>query len=148
MTRAEHRSRWTALKEAADASSLFCTWWRRRAELDAMDRRELEHIAGDLGMTGAELKKLAAHGPHAADQLKERMRVMGITGADVEQAAHGLTRDLERTCTLCQEKGRCGRDLARQPDNPAWRGYCPNAIALTAVGNAGHHASDGWPRVD
>jgi hypothetical protein len=138
MSTAEHRSPWAVWKDAGDVPSLFCAWWRRRSELDAMDRRELEHIAGDLGMTGAELKDLAAHGPHAADQLRERMRLIGIAGADVEQVALGLMRDLERTCTRCQEKRRCGRDLARRPDDPAWGGYCPNAIALTAVKNATH----------
>jgi hypothetical protein len=142
MSRAEHRPPWTVLKEAADAPSRLRAWWRRRGELDAMDRQELERIAGDLGMSGSELQSLAARGPHAADELRERMRVLGITGADVEQTALGLMRDLERTCSYCQEKGRCRKDLAEHPDAPDWAGYCPNAIALTAVGNARHHASD------
>jgi hypothetical protein len=101
-----------------------------------MDRREVEHIAADLGMTGAELRHLAARGPHAADELAERMRVMGIARADVERTAFGAMQDLERTCAYCPEKRRCRRDLARRPEDPAWAGYCPNAIALTAVGNA------------
>lgn len=148
MPTAEHRSPWAVLKGAGEVPSLFCAWWRRRSELDAMDRGELEHIAGDLGMTGAELKDLAARGPHAADQLHERMRIMGITSADVALVAHGLMRDLERTCTHCQEKGRCGKDLAGHPHDRAWEGYCPNAIALTAVKSARHHTAAGCRRVD
>jgi uncharacterized protein YjiS (DUF1127 family) len=111
---------------------------RRRSchELDGMDRRELEHIAADLGMTGTELRALAARGPHAADELAERMRIMGLTRADADDVSPGLAQDLERTCAHCREKRRCRRDLARRPDDAAWAGYCPNAIALTAIGNA------------
>jgi hypothetical protein len=114
-------------------------WWRRRTELDTMDRCELERIAGDLGMIGPELKELAARGPHAADQLRERMHLLGITTADVERVAHGLMRDMERTCARCDQKGTCKKELATHPHDPSWGGYCPNAGALTAVKSAMHH---------
>ena len=127
------------LKRAGDATSRLGDWWRRRSELGTLDRCELERIANDLGMTGSDLKELAARGPHAADQLHERMRLLGITRADVEQVAHGLMWDMERTCARCGQKRVCARDLARRPDDPSWGGYCPNAIALTAVKNAMHH---------
>jgi hypothetical protein len=141
MSRIGYRPQWAALKE--DLPSRLGAWWRRRGELDGLDRRELEHVAGDLGMTGAELRALAARGPYAADELRERMHILGLTRTDAEQTAYGSMRDLERTCSSCREKRRCGKDLARHPDAPAWAGYCPNAIALTAVLNARRHASDG-----
>lgn len=133
------RSRWGKLMDAGRMPSRLRAWWRRRSELDTMDRGELDRIAADLGMTGAELKDLAARGPHAADQLRERMRLMGITGADVERIGYGLMRELERTCAHCREKGRCDKDLAARPGDSAWAGYCPNAVALTAVRNAQQH---------
>jgi hypothetical protein len=108
-------------------------WWRRRSELDTMDPEELERIAKDLGMTGPELKNLAARGPDAAHLLYERMQVLGLTKVDVERVAQGLMRDMERTCACCDEKGVCEKDLAARPDDPAWAGYCPNAAALTSV---------------
>jgi hypothetical protein len=117
-------------------------WWRRRNELDAIDQCELARLAGDLGMSGGELKDLAARGPHAADQLRERMRLLGFTRADVERVAHGLMWDLERTCAHCSEKAACRRDLAAHPDDASWGGYCPNAAALTAVKVALHHLPD------
>jgi hypothetical protein len=104
-----------------------------------MDPDELERIAGDLGMTGRELKDLAARGPDAARLLHERMRALDLTGADVERVVHGLMRDLERTCAFCGEKGVCEKDLATRPDDPAWAGYCPNAVALTGVKIAKRH---------
>ncbi len=108
-------------------------WWQRRGELDAMEPAELERLASDLGMTGRELKELAARGPDAAHLLHERMRVLDLTKADVERVAPGLMRDLERTCACCSEKGVCEKDLATRPDDPDWTGYCPNAVALTGV---------------
>ena len=114
-------------------------WWRHRSELDTMDKCELERIAGDYGMTGSELRQLAAHGPHAAVQLRERMRLLGITTGDVERVGRGLMRDLERTCAQCNQKGTCKKDLATHPHDSSWGGYCPNAVALTAVKNAMHH---------
>jgi hypothetical protein len=114
-------------------------WRRRHSELGSIDRCELERIASDLGMTGAELKDLAARGPHAADQLRERMHVLGITSADVDRVAHGLMWDMERTCSRCNQKGRCETDLATHPRDASWGGYCPNAVALTAVKNAMRH---------
>lgn len=114
-------------------------WWRRHSELETMDRGELERMASDLGMTGSQLKELAAHGPHAADQLRERMHLLGVTSADVERVAHGLMWDMERTCIRCNQKGTCRRDLATHPYDATWAGYCPNAVALTTVTNAQHH---------
>jgi hypothetical protein len=98
-----------------------------------MGPRELERTAEDVGITAPELRELVARGPHAADLLHERMRALGLCKEDVERVAFGLMRHLERTCALCSEKGVCHRDLAERPDDPAWRGYCPNAIALTCA---------------
>jgi hypothetical protein len=114
-------------------------WWRRRSELESIDRCELERIASDFGMTGPELKDLAARGPHTADQLGERMHVLGVTSTDVERVAHGLMWDMERTCTRCNQKRRCKKDLATDPHDVSWGGYCPNAVGLTAVKNAMRH---------
>jgi hypothetical protein len=108
-------------------------WWQSHTERDTMDPDELERMASDLGMTGRELKDLAARGPDAAHLLHERMRVLDLTKADVQRVALGLMRDLERTCACCSEKGVCQRDLATPPDDAVWAGYCPNAVALTGV---------------
>jgi hypothetical protein len=108
-------------------------WWLVRSELGSIDQAELGRIAGDLGMTCADLQDLVARGPDAADLLYERMRVLGIAKEDVEQSARGLMRDLEKTCACCNEKGLCEKDLAIHPDNPSWKSYCPNAITLQSL---------------
>jgi hypothetical protein len=108
-------------------------WWRARNELADIDQDELGRIAGELGMTAEDLEDLVARGPDAANLLCERMHVLGISRADVERAAHGLMRDLERTCACCNEKGICEKDLTKQPDDPGWKSYCPNAITLESL---------------
>jgi hypothetical protein len=116
-----------------DFMSRLREWWSRRDELATIDRCELQRIAGDLGMSADELKELAARGPHAADELRERVHLLGITTTDVERVAHGLTWDLQRVCAHCNQKEKCRTDLARGPNVTSWAGYCPNASALTAI---------------
>jgi hypothetical protein len=48
-----------------------------------------------------------------------------------------LFRELQGLCTLCRSKERCVLDLAQerdQPNNLAWREYCPNAATLNVLG--------------
>lgn len=111
-------------------------WWRARDELIGLDRSELERIAGELGMSAHDLEDLAARGPAAANQLYERMRLLGLTRADAERIAHGLMRDLERTCACCSDKSACEKDLARHPNDPTWKDYCPNAATLESIMSA------------
>ncbi len=42
-------------------------------------------------------------------------------------------RDLERTCSCCNDKGTCEQDLASRPENPKWQSYCPNAVSLESL---------------
>jgi len=115
-------------------------WWRRQNELSGVDPKELERVAADLGMSTNALKDLAARGPDAANLLYERMHALGISKADVDSAANGLMRDLEKTCACCNEKGICEKDLAKNPDDPVWRSYCPNAVSLETLVKLGFHS--------
>jgi hypothetical protein len=81
-------------------------------------------------MTPTDLQNLAGRGPDAASLLYERMRLLGLTQDDAERATHGLMRDLEKTCALCNEKEVCRRDILSRPDDPSWQTYCPNATEL------------------
>lgn len=107
--------------------------WRERAELSALPPEELGRLAHELGVSGDELTELAARGSHASDLLYERMQALGITRADADKVAHGLMRDLERSCSCCGDKAECKRDLSAHANDPVWKEYCPNAISLEAV---------------
>jgi hypothetical protein len=121
------------LKAAEDFIARLRTWWRQANELREMDRHEVDRIAADLGMTARDLEDLAARGPKAAELLHRRLAALGLSRGDVERTALGLMRDLERTCGCCDHKGVCARDLANHPDDPDWKGYCPNATSLESV---------------
>ena len=108
-------------------------WWRAQDELSLLDSREIGRVAEDLGLSRDALKDLVARGPDAADLLYERMKALGISKADVDHAAHGMLRDLQRTCASCREKGICEKDLAKHPDDPVWKSYCPNAVTLESL---------------
>ena len=84
----------------------------RQNELSDLDAKELGRVAADLGMSTNALKDLVARGPDAANLLYERMQALGISKADVDSAAYGVMRDLQRTCACCNEKGVCEKDLS------------------------------------
>ena len=93
-------------------------------------------MAGEFGMTGGELEDLAAKGSHGADLIHDRMQALGLTREDVERLSSGLMRDMERTCAQCRDKGQCVKDLHNHPDDPQWKGYCPNAATFDDVVDA------------
>jgi hypothetical protein len=108
-------------------------WWRRHNELSGLDPKELQKVAGELGMSTGTLEDLVARGPDAAAQLYERLDALGLSETDVERAAQGVLRDLQRMCACCDEKGRCEKDLRTDPDGAGWKDYCPNAVTLDAL---------------
>jgi hypothetical protein len=108
-------------------------WWRRHNELGGLDPKELERVAGELGMSTGTLEDLVSRGPDAAAHLYERLDALGLSMTDIECAAQGVLRDLQRTCACCDEKGRCEKDLRNDHDGAVWKDYCPNAATLDAL---------------
>lgn len=111
-------------------------WWQARDGLAGLDNSEAGHIARDLGLTTAELRDFVARGPHAADLLSERLAALGLDRADIEAAASGLMRDLQKTCAHCQDKGVCEAELVYRPSENGWQRYCPNASTLEGIARA------------
>ena len=132
-------------------------WWRnwRRAnsslsELICCGEYEAERMAHDLGLPVSELRRLAGYGPEAADLLAHRMAALNIDMRKVTTVVPRTFQDLQRTCTMCETRRQCARDLGRDPANQAWEDYCPNAAMLKmftalpwaarqACGNASDH---------
>ena len=90
------------------------SWWERSTAL------------GDL-------RVLAGRWPDAADLVQRRMAALGIDAAQVDTAEPAVMRDLQRVCSLCDNKRVCAHDLDRAPAGRAWRDYCPNAGTLAAL---------------
>jgi hypothetical protein len=120
--------------------SPLAEWWRHHAilrenaaELDAFGPEETARLAQDVGVAPGDLRELARHYTDAADLLEKRLEALGLSSADLVKTAPAELRDMERLCTLCQSKGRCARDVATDPGDPAWHQYCPNEQTLTSL---------------
>jgi hypothetical protein len=114
--------------------------WRERAgrrntvaALDGCGPTEAARIARELGVGGAELRVLAGKWPDSSDLLSRRMKEIKLDVDATAPIEAQVLRDLQRVCTLCASKRTCQHDLVRNPSDPAWREYCPNATTLTVL---------------
>lgn len=115
-------------------------WWRNwkqgraaLSEIDGLESEELSRVARDIGVNTFELRTLAGKWPDSADLLSQRLAALRLTEDGIAQAEPGVLHDLQRVCTLCDDKQRCGHDIDRDPSNPQWREYCPNVETLDAL---------------
>jgi folate-dependent tRNA-U54 methylase TrmFO/GidA len=112
-------------------------WWQswRQAnsslsELVCCGEYEAERMAHDLGLPVSELRKLAEHGPEAADLLTRRMAELNLDRNEVAAAVPRTLQDLQLVCTMCEKHRQCARDLERDPADQVWEDYCPNVAVL------------------
>jgi hypothetical protein len=138
MSRLHEEPAMTGLLETAFVRGLVDAWARFRerlagaAELDSIDAVEVDRIARDLSLPRSVLRGLAARGSDAADRLRCRLAANGLSRNDFHGGDAAVLRDLERSCAVCDEKRRCGRDLARSAHEARWPDYCLNAATLVA----------------
>jgi hypothetical protein len=113
-------------------------WWRNwnrarktMVDLDRCGPAEAEHIARDLNVSRAELRVLASKWPD--DLLSQRLGQLNLDAAEIVHTEPEVLRDLQRVCTVCGSKRKCGHDLADHPSDSGWVKYCPNATTLDAL---------------
>lgn len=102
-------------------------------EFHDLEPADVDVIARDLGMTQSELRAVARQGRDSAALLLKRMTALHLDPAKVAGAHPAVMHDLERLCSTCQARGRCSRDLLKDPDDKIWTSYCPNSATLTAL---------------
>jgi hypothetical protein len=72
--------------------------------------------------------------PDPGDELlQSRMVVIGLFSGAVARDDGAGFGELNRRCVACDCRGPCEADLRRDPANPVWQAYCPNAEAFTAL---------------
>jgi len=111
-------------------------WWERStalAELEACGAPEMERLARDAGVGVGELRVLAGKWPDSADLVQRRLAALGVDAVAVEAEQPATMRDLQRVCSLCDNKRVCEHDLDRGRANAAWSEYCPNSGTLAAL---------------
>jgi hypothetical protein len=133
-------SRSAQTRERPGVVRRLADWWRnwsgRRRTMVDLDRcgpADVKRIARDVGVSGADLSILAGKWPDAADLLYGRMNEIKLDRMEVTHADPQVMRDLQRVCTVCGSKRRCEHELAKNPSDPAWQKYCPNATTLLAL---------------
>jgi hypothetical protein len=115
----------------------FGDWLKHRREMNELrqlNTAEFDRIASELRVSPGDLDKLVRQGPHAADELPQMLKVLGI---DVEALARTqplVLRDMERVCALCHQKGECVREFASGTAAERYEEYCPNAPTIDVLG--------------
>jgi hypothetical protein len=115
----------------------FGSWLKHRRELSEirqMDRADFDRIAGDLRISSDDLDRLVHRGPHAADELPQLLKALGIDKARLAETEPLLLRDMERVCSFCSQKRQCDRDLAAGTSAEHYEGYCLNAPTIEGLG--------------
>jgi hypothetical protein len=121
-------------------SNAVSRWWRNwraarssMAMLDACGAEETERIAHDVGVSASELRTLAGKWPDSAALLNRRLAALQLDPVEIGRSERRVLSDLQRVCTICVSSRECTHDLARDPDDPVWRQYCPNVVTLDAL---------------
>src|SRR5262249_8561245 len=78
---------------------------RTMADLDGCGPAEMERIARDVGVSGADLSILAGKWPDAADQLYWRMSEIKLDRMEVTHADPQVMRDLQRYARSAEANG-------------------------------------------
>lgn len=120
----------------------FAGWVKHRRELNEirqMNRADFDLIARDLKVSSDELEALVAAGAHSADEMPQLLKALGIDVADLKRVEPMLVRDMQRVCSLCQDKAHCHGELAEGTASKHYRDYCPNSPTIDALGELGKH---------
>jgi hypothetical protein len=107
--------------------------WTRLHELDQLDPAERNRIAADVGLSSSELTRLAAQPDCVPLLIEKRLAALNLDPEEIRKLSPLILRDLQRTCALCAEKGRCADDMAADPLASGWESYCPNSGTLRSL---------------
>jgi hypothetical protein len=70
------------------------------------------------------------------DLLECRMEMLGLDRYALETTDRQTLEEIIRRCARCGVRDACTVDLKRDPNNPVWETYCPNAAALIGLTEA------------
>ena len=90
-------------------------------------------IAEDLKLSPSELRALASKGADAAKELPCLLDALRISIRALADREPLVLRDLQRVCTMCNQKRLCNREVLSGTASANYRHYCPNAGTLDAL---------------
>jgi transcriptional regulator with XRE-family HTH domain len=115
----------------------FSDWLKQRREMNELRQLntvEFDRIANELRVSPTDLNELVRQGPHAADELPQMLKALGIDEEALARTQPLVLRDMERVCALCHEKGECIREFAAGTAAEHYKEYCPNAPTIEVLG--------------
>jgi hypothetical protein len=115
---------------------MFARWLKHRRDIAdscGCNSDEYARIARDLNLAPGELDELVRRGAHAADELPKMMAALNIDRKAVARVEPLVMRDLERVCSLCEQKRRCDRELVADTAAEHYADFCPNASTLKTL---------------
>ena len=118
------------LRQLVDTFTSWLQYRREMNEIRQMDRGDFERIAEDLRISPGDLDALVRHGPHAADELPQMLKALGIDEQALARTQPMVLRDMERVCALCDHKPQCDHDLAAGTAAEHYEDYCLNAPTI------------------
>ena len=103
-----------------------------------LNTAEFDRIASELRVSPSDLSELVRQGPHAADELPQMLKALGIDEEALSRTQPLVLRDMERVCALCHQKGECVREFAAGTVAEHYEEYCPNAPTIDVLGLEAH----------
>jgi len=80
-------------------------------------------------------KRQAGVGEDHDELLGCRVEMLGLDLATLENGGAAL-HEIMRECMECGYRDACAGDLKRDPNDPIWETYCPNAKTLVGLAEA------------
>ncbi|HEY8333917.1 MAG TPA: hypothetical protein VIQ05_09045 [Tardiphaga sp.] len=120
---------------------MFGNWLRARRDINELrefDSGEFARIAHELGVSPDNLDAFVRQGPHAADELPQLLKALGIDRDAVARSQPLVLRDMERVCSLCPHKRQCDHDLAAGSSARHYEEYCCNAQTIDGLAKELH----------
>lgn len=112
------------------------SWWTDRkaeTEFNHLGSGERAAIARDVRLPEEMLSRIVEHGGTGRLELSQLLSELGMDEGEIAREHPGVMRDLEATCTGCDGRSRCHRNLERSTAAENFETYCPNAVTIEAL---------------
>lgn len=116
--------------------SMLRRWLQRHSDLRALDdlgSDARQSLARDLGITEPALRRFAANGPRAVEELGNLLEAVSVDAEGLREFHPAVLQDMQVVCAECDAKSRCHTDLNLGIAAATYDEYCGNAETIDAL---------------